>query len=50
MKGDKVKFGQNKKHLKTYKPIKKSIHNRRMVNITGELLAKPEFSQVKLLK
>ena len=50
IRGQRNKFGQSRKHLKTYKTSKKSIHTRAMVNITSDLLAKPEFGHVKQLR
>jgi len=50
IKGGKILFGQDKLHLKTYKPIRRSIHNRPLINITSELIHKPEFEEVRVLK
>ncbi len=36
--------------MKIYAPTRKSIFNRQMINITGELWKKPEFADVKYLK
>ena len=41
---------QNSKHLKTYKSFRKNVESRRMVNITGQLINKPEFYEVRALK
>ena len=48
--GDRNRFGQDKSHLKTYRPSRKSIHNRAMFNITSQLIHKPEFEEVRVLK
>jgi hypothetical protein len=49
-KGNRKDFGKDKAHLKTYRSSKKNIYNRRMINITGELIHRPEFEEVRVLK
>ena len=48
--GSKNSFGQDKQHFKTYKRSRKSIYNRKLVNIDDELLKTREFEHVRITK
>lgn len=48
--GSRNKFGQDKAHFRIYRPSRHSIHTRAMHNISNELYARPEFTEVKYLK
>ena len=48
--GSRNKFGQDKAHFRIYRPSRQSIHTRAMHNISSELYARPEFSEVKYLR
>lgn len=48
--GNRDRFGQDKGHFRIYKQKKKSVLNRKMFNITSDLIHKPEFKEVVVLK
>lgn len=50
IKGDRKLFGQDKQHLRRYKSIRNPIQSRPLVNITCDLINKPEFQEVRNLK
>ncbi len=49
-KGHRDRFGQDKSHFRIYKQPRKSILNRKMFNITSDLIHRPEFKEVVVLK
>lgn len=48
--GNRNRFGQDKGHFRIYKQPRKSILNRKMFNITSDLIHRPEFKEVVVLK